>query len=437
MNDILGIRIEDKYKYERRVPLIPLHIHQLMQDYHLEIQVQSSEKRIFKDHEFAHAGAHIVQTMEACPVIMGIKEIPLEAFEHGKTYMIFAHVIKGQPYNMPMLRRMMELNCNLIDYERITDEMGKRLIFFGRYAGLAGMINSLWSFGERLNVAGLKTPFMRIKQARHYDSLDEARWIISEVGQEILEQGLPDELQPLVIGFTGYGNVSAGAQEIASLLPIKEITPEQLLELHNRPNLPKNVLYKVVFKESDLVEPIDPVFNFELQDYYIHGKQKYRNQFERYIPHLSILVNGMYWDDRYPRIVTRDFLEQLYAEKEPKLKVIGDITCDVNGSVECTHKGTEVEDPVFVYDPFERKPTMGFKGKGLLVMAVDILPTELPRESSIMFSEALWKYMNAITRADYSLDFYDIELPAPIKRAMILHKGELTPDYAYISKFLK
>ncbi|MBP6978299.1 MAG: bifunctional lysine ketoglutarate reductase /saccharopine dehydrogenase family protein [Bacteroidales bacterium] len=436
MNDILGIRIEDKYKYERRVPLIPLHVHKLIQDYHLKIHLQSSEKRIFKDHEFAHAGAHIVQSLEECPVIMGIKEIPLEAFEHGKTYMIFAHVIKGQPYNMPMLRRMMDLKCNLIDYERITDDMGKRLIFFGRYAGLAGMINSLWSFGERLMEMGIETPFLRIKQARHYESLDEARWIISEVGQEILEKGLPDQLHPMVIGFTGYGNVSAGAQEIASLLPIKEITPEQLLELSDRQGLPKNVIYKVVFREWDLVEPIDPMARFELQDYYLNGEKKYKSQFEKYVPCLSILVNGMYWDERYPRIVTKDYLEKLYSEEEPRLKVIGDITCDVNGSVECTHKGTEVEDPVFVYNPFERKPTMGFKGKGILVMAVDILPTELPRESSMMFSEALWVYMNAITRADYSLDFYDLELPSPIKRGMILHKGELTPDYAYISKYL-
>ncbi|HOW26396.1 MAG TPA: bifunctional lysine ketoglutarate reductase /saccharopine dehydrogenase family protein [Bacteroidales bacterium] len=436
MNDILGIRIEDKYNYERRVPLIPLHVHQLIQDYHLEIQVQSSPKRIFKDHEFAHAGAHIVESMEECPVVMGIKEIPMEAFEYGKTYMIFAHVIKGQPYNMPMLKRMMELKCSLIDYERITDEMGKRLIFFGRYAGLAGMINSLWSFGERLRESGLETPFTRIRQARHYDSLDEARWIISEVGQEILEQGLPDTLHPMVIGFTGYGNVSAGAQEIASLLPIKEITPEQLRELKNRTGLPKNVIYKVVFKEWDLVEPIDPMLSFELQDYYLNGEKKYKNQFEKYIPQLSILVNGMYWDERYPRIVTKDYLEKLYSESNPKLTVIGDITCDVNGSIECTHKGTEVGDPVFVYDPFTRKPAMGFRGKGILVMAVDILPTELPRESSMMFSEALWKYMNAITRADYSLDFYDLNLPTPIKRGMILHNGDLTPDYAYISKYL-
>lgn len=436
MNNIIGIRVEDRYAYERRVPLIPLHVRNLIQEYHLEVHVEASPKRIFKDYEFAHAGAHIVQTMKKAPVIMGIKEIPEEAFEPEKTYMFFAHVIKGQPYNMPMLRRMIELKCNLIDYERITDEMGKRLIFFGRYAGLAGMINTLWSFGQRNRELGLETPFTRIQQAHHYDSLDEARWVISEVGQEILEHGLPAELQPMVIGFTGYGNVSVGAQEIAGLLPIKEITPEQLLELDSRPHLPGNVIYKVVFKEWDLVEPIDPSFAFELQDYYVSGSKKYRSQFEKYIPYLNILVNGMYWDERYPRIVTRDYLEKLFSGETPRLTVIGDITCDPNGSVECTHKGTEVGDPVFVYNPFTRQPAMGFSGDGVLVMAVDILPTELPREASVMFSEALWKYINAITRADYSRDFYDIQLPSPIKRGMILHKGKLTPDYAYIEKYI-
>jgi alpha-aminoadipic semialdehyde synthase len=120
----------------------------------------------------------------------------------------------------------------------------------------------------------------------------------------------------------------------------------------------------------------------------------------------------------------------------PKLTVIGDVTCDPDGSIECTHKGTEIEDPVFVYNPFTREPAMGFEGDGLLIMAVDILPSELPRESSIAFSNALNPYIEAIAKADYNRPFEELDLPGPIKRAMILHKGELTPDYKYISEYL-
>jgi saccharopine dehydrogenase (NAD+, L-lysine forming) len=336
---------------------------------------------------------------------------------------------------MPMLRKMMEFKCNLIDYERIVDEQNRRLIFFGKFAGLAGMINSLWSLGQRLKYYGFETPFLKIQQACKYDSLAEAKKVISDVGQEIAENGLPKELCPLTIGFTGYGNVSIGAQEIANLLPVKEISPKKLLTLRDREHLPNNLIYKIVFKEEDLSEPIVPTREFELHDYYAHP-ENYRSQFEQYIPHLSVLMNCMYWDTRYPRIVTKDYLEKLYAAGTPKLTVIGDITCDPDGSIECTHKGTEIEDPVFVYNPFTRKPVSGFEGDGILVMAVDILPSELPRDSSIAFADALMPFIESLALADFSEPYDKAGLPGPLKKALILHKGELTPDYKYIEKYL-
>ncbi|MEZ5197934.1 MAG: hypothetical protein R2764_16575 [Bacteroidales bacterium] len=191
----------------------------------------------------------------------------------------------------------------------------------------------------------------------------------------------------------------------------------------------------MVFKEEHLSKRKDGNSEFDLSDYYAHP-ERYVSDFEQYIPHLSVLMNCMYWDDRYPRIVTKDYLEKLYAEGTPKLTVIGDVTCDPDGSIECLHKGTEIEDPVFVYDPFTRKPSMGFEGTGILVMGVDILPSELPRESSMAFSNALFRYIKDIATADYTKDFNQLNLPKPIKKAVILHKGELTPDYQYISKYL-
>ncbi len=436
MNKIFGIRHEDKYVMERRVAITPKHIKKIIKEHNLEALVMTSPKRVFKDEEFLKSGAKVVDNLEKAPVIFGVKEMPLSFFENNKTYIFFSHVIKGQEYNMPMLKKMMEMKCNLIEYERISDDQGKRLIFFGKYAGLAGMINSLWSLGLRLKYFGIDTPFLKLKQSHKYSSLEEAKNDISKVGQEIALNGLPKELTPLTIGFTGYGNVSMGAQEIAALLPIKEVSPSELLELKKTPNLPDNVLYKVIFKESDLSEPIDPNNDFDLQDYYSHP-EKYRDQFEKYIPHLSILMNCMYWDDRYPRIITKDYLEKLYADGNPKLTVIGDVTCDPDGSIEYTHIGTEIEDPIFVYDPATRKPTMGYKGNGLLIMSVDILPSELPRESSISFGDALEKYVKDIVTADYNVPFESLNLPKSIKKAMILHKGELTPDFKYIAEYLK
>jgi alpha-aminoadipic semialdehyde synthase len=435
MNKIIGIRHEDKYRMERRVAIIPAHVKKLHQEKGLEFLVEESPKRVFSQDAFTKAGASVVSDLSPAEVIFGVKEMPQHFFETGKTYVFFSHVIKGQPYNMPMLKTMMEKKVNLIDYEKVEDEMGRRLIFFGRFAGLAGMINSLWSLGQRLTIQGVENPFSGLRQSHTYDSLEEARQDISKVGMEIARKGLPEKLSPLTIGFTGYGNVSNGAQEIAALLPIKEISPEELLTLEEQNDLPNNVLYKVVFKEWDLSAPNDAGREFDLSHYYAHPED-YHSIFEQYIPHLTVLMNCMYWDDRYPRIVTKDYLENAFSSGTPKLTVIGDVTCDPDGSIECTHKGTEIEDPVFVYDPATGKPAMGFEGEGLLVMAVDILPSELPRESSIAFSNALFKFVQPIAAADYSVPFEELDLPAPVKRAMILHQGNLTPDYQYIKNHL-
>jgi saccharopine dehydrogenase (NAD+, L-lysine forming) len=433
--NLIGIRHEDKYTAERRSPLAPRHVEKLIKNQNLRFVIQHSPKRIFSHEEYVNAGAIISDSLADCPVIMGVKEIPIEALEPGKTYIFFSHVIKGQPYNMPMLRKLMELKCNLIDYEKIEDELGKRLIFFGRYAGIAGMINTLWSLGQRLKHQGIKTPFAQLKQAVNYPNVQEVRREISQIGFEILKNGLPEEILPLTFGFTGYGNVSNGAQEICNLLPVKELSPEELITLKLEGELPNNVMYKTIFKEKDLAEPLDPEAAFDLQHYYHHPDQ-YHSRFDDYIPHLSVLVNGMFWSTRFPKLITKEDLKELYVKGEPKLKVIGDITCDVNGSIESTVKAAPVEDPVFVYNPDNEQIESGFKGKGIQMMTVDILPTELPRDSSNAFGDALMPYMEAIANADFDKPFLHLDLPNPILRGMILYKGELTTDFTYIQKYL-
>ncbi len=430
----IGIRYEDKYKMERRVPLIPAHVKELVSQ-GFEVQVVPSEKRIFKDDEYREAGAVLKEEPLDAQLILGVKEMPTGYFKEGRTYIFFSHTIKGQSYNMPLLKDMMESGINLIDYERIVDEKGRRLIFFGRFAGLAGMINSLWSLGQRLKLKGMDTPFLKIKQAHHYNSLEEAKAAVSEAGKEIAKSGLPESLAPLTVGITGYGNVSKGAQEILSLLPVIEISPDDLLTLKNEKDLPGNVIYKTVFEERHLAEPKEKGKAFELQEYYNHP-ERFNGVFEKYLPHISVLMNCMYWDDRYPRIVTKDYLETLWKSGNLRLEVIGDVTCDPDGSVEITHMGTAIEDPVFVYNPETRKPVMGFEGDGVLVMAVDILPSELPRESSVAFSNALIKMLPDLAKADLNAPFEELDIPLPFKKAMILHKGVLNPDYKYLEKYL-
>ena len=435
MSNYIGIRHEDKYAMERRAPLTPRHVERLVKQKKVDIVVQSSTRRIFTDDEYIRAGAKVNGSMKDCSVIFGVKEMPLDFFEFEKTYVFFAHVIKGQKQNMPMLRKMMELKCNLIDYERVVDEQGKRIIFFGHYAGMAGMINSFWVLGLSLQELGYKSNLLKIKQAHQYHSLKEAKETISSVGQVIAEKGVLHDLRPFVIGFTGYGNVSLGAQEICGLIPVKEISPDKLLELKNRNKLPDNIVYKVVFHEEDLYERIDGGV-FDLHEY-LHHPDLYRSKFETYVPYLSLLINCVYWDQRYPRLLTKKYLEKLFADGQPKLSTIGDISCDIEGAIECTMKTTEIENPVYVFNPFTQNISMGTKGEGIQIMAVDILPAELPRDASEGFGDVVVNYVKPIADADFDEHFDDLDLPRSIKKALILHKGELTPEYRYLESFIR
>ena len=434
MSVCIGIRREDKSIWERRVPIIPQHVRQLQEEHGIEVWVQPSEIRVFRDEEFAQAGARVEEDISPCPVVFAVKEIPAHFFQPGHTYVFFAHVIKGQPYNMPMLRRMLELGCQLIDYEKVTDERGRRLIFFGRHAGLAGMIDTLWALGQRLNLEGIPNPFSDLCQTYHYGSLAEAKAAVSALGERIAREGLPEQITPLICGFAGYGNVFRGANEIIELLPVREIQPHEVATVALSSDYARDVIYKVVFKEEHTVEPISPEHRFDLQDYYDHP-EKYRSCFHTYLPYLTVIVNCVYWEAKYPRLVTKADLKRLYRGPEPpRLRVIGDISCDIEGAMECTVKCTEPGDPVFVYDPFEDRAIDGFEGQGPVVLAVDILPSELPRDASEYFSGVLMKYVPAIAQADYAAPFEELALPPEIKRAVIVHQGELTPNYRYLEE---
>jgi alpha-aminoadipic semialdehyde synthase len=434
---LIGVRSEDKNEWEQRVPLVPEDIRKL-QTQGLNIIVQASQQRAFADQEYSEQGIPVQKELKNCDIIFGLKEIPLPALAPDKIYVIFSHVIKGQAYNMPMLKKMMELGTTLIDYEAIVDDRKRRLIFFGRYAGLAGMINSLWALGRRLEVENIPSPFCKIQQAKTYPGLNQARSAIQEVAEAIQQKGLPPAIHPLFVGFAGYGNVSLGAQEIFDILPFREIAPRDVARSADDPSLSDSVLYKVVFKEEHCVEARDPQQPFDLQDYYEYGKQKYKGVFYQYLKHLTLLINCNYWDSRYPRILSLEACKNMWrGAGQPRLRVIGDISCDIDGSIQCTVKPTYPDNPVYVYHPDTGKTTDGFQGHGPVIMAVEILPAELPRESSIYFSSILKDFLPDFTGANYTLSFEKLNLPPEIKRAMILYRGELTPDYKYIEKYLE
>jgi saccharopine dehydrogenase (NAD+, L-lysine-forming) len=434
---IIGIRREDKNAWERRVPITPRHVGVITRQHGIEVVVQPSQIRIYKDREYSKAGARLDADLSGCDVVFGIKEMPPDVFAGEGSYIFFSHTIKGQKYNMSMLARMMEMRCQLIDYEKITDSAGKRLIFFGKHAGMAGMIDTLWTLGRRLEWEGTTSPFARIKPAHAYASLEEAKSAIAQVGLELADGGVPPKLSPFICGFTGYGNVSGGAQEIFDLLPVKLIQPEEVAAVAQADTPPKDTLFKVVFREEDMAAPADSRDRFVLQGYY--GRpETYVSVFDRFVPHLTLLMNCIYWDARYPRLVTKEFLRRLWRQQsQPRLRIIGDISCDVEGAIEATLKVTTPDAPVFVYDPEKDAATDGWEGMGPVILAVDNLPCELALEASQYFSDALARFIPAIARENYKAAFDKCSLPEEIRKAVILWKGKLTPDYLYMAAFLE
>ncbi len=434
MSKIIGIRREDKNEWERRVPLTPGAVRILKDKFGIKTIVQPSKLRIFKDEEYVNAGAEINESLSEADTVFAVKEIPIGLLEDEKTYIFFSHTIKGQSYNMDLLRAMMKKKVNLIDYERIVDENNRRLIFFGKYAGLAGMVETLHGIGQKLKLQGFDTPLSEIKQAYSYNSVEDAKDHIREIGKEIEKAGFPPELSPFVFAFAGYGNVSQGAQEIFDLLPFKSMSID-VLELNYENFSADNYnFYKVILREEDLVKR--KTGEFDLTEYY-NNPELYVSKFEEYAENIKVLINCIYWTEKYPRLLTKEYLKnQAALLKFPNLRMVGDISCDIEGSIEITHKVTMPDNPSFTYfgdgDRFEE----GISAAGVSVMAVDNLPCEFPKESSEAFSEVLLDFVNGISGADFNSEFQSLTLPEPVRRALILHRGELTDDYKYMRSFI-
>ena len=431
---MIAIRREDKNRWERRVPVTPDHVAELRR-HGVSVVLERSALRVFPDEAFRAAGAQIVDELQAAPLVIGVKEIPAERLRPGTAYLFFAHVAKGQPANMPMLRRLMELRCSLIDYEKIVDDRGRRLVFFGRHAGFAGMLDTLAALGRRLLWERIDSPFARLRLAYEYRDLDEAKGELARAADAIRGQGLPKALHPCVFGFTGSGNASKGAQEIFDLLPYEEVLPEDLASLLENDDLPRNLLYKVVFTRADRIAHasggrLDPE---ELREH----PARFRSAMTPHLAHLTALVNSIYWEPGQPRVASRDDLLALYGDGAlPRLRVIGDISCDLAGSIEGTVKISTPGDPVYVYDVVTGEPVSGVAGKGPVILAVDNLPCELPVEASQHFGDALLRFLPAIDRCDWSVPFETLALPDEIRRAVIVHRGRLTPSYAHIARHL-
>ncbi len=427
----VGIRREDKNMWERRVPLIPSDAAALVRDQGVAITVQTSANRVFLDDEFESAGCALDDDMPDTDVVLAVKEIPTALLRENRAYVYFSHTVKGQQRNMPMLRRLLDLRATLIDYEKITDDLGRRLIFFSVHAGYAGMIETLWCLAQRLHAQGVATPLDEIKHAYKYDDLVDAKAHLRQIALTISREGLGLP-EPLVVGIAGYGHVAQGCREILGCLPHTEMTPTELRTAGEV----AGPIVVVSYRESDMVVPAAGQAAFDLQEYYRHP-ERYRGTFADDLPRLDVLINATYWNGQYPRLVTREWVREHYGQgRRERVQVIGDISCDIEGGVELTVRPTMPDNPCYTWVAATDTLVDGVAGDGPSIMAVDNLPCELPRESSESFSHVLRGFVPALAACDFDRDFAHLDLPTPLKRAVICHRGELTPAFGYLEKHL-
>jgi alanine dehydrogenase len=391
----LGIIREGKIPIDRRVPLTPAQAQQAKDRFNIDIVVQPSDIRCYSNKQYQERGITIQEDLADCDILMGVKEVPIDHLISHKTYLFFSHTIKMQPYNYELFQAIKSQSITLIDYEVITDAAGKRLIAFGRYAGIVGAYNGLWTFGKRYNL-------FDIKRAHECFDLEELKRELDKV-----------ELPAIKIALTGGGRVAKGAMEVLNHAKVQRVSPGAYLEqVYEKP-----VYTQLNSRDYHLRKDGG---DFNRSEYY-HSPGKYQSDFLKYAEVSDLFIAGAYWDPAAPLLFTReDILSRKFG-----IKVVADITCDIEGSIPSTVKSTTIEDPIYDYNPSEHKIEAPLSDEAnITVMAVDNLPCELPRDASQSFGQQLMEnvFPHLLDKQDSSI----------IDKATITKKGHVTPAYQYL-----
>lgn len=398
---IIGIIKEGKLPPDRRVPFSPQQCRQIIEQFPgTEVFVQSSNIRCFSDQEYREAGIQVVDNLKHCDVLMGVKEVLIADLIPNKTYFFFSHTIKKQPYNQKLLRAIADKNIRLIDYEVLTGLDGMRIIGFGRFAGLVGAYNGLLTFGRRNRLFSLKP-------AHQCDDLQEMKKNIA---------GLP--LPPFKIVVTGDGRVAGGALELLNEIPVRQVAVNEFLE--------KNDFNEPVFVQ---LSPVDynshkEGKNFDLLHFFNHPDE-YQGNFCRFCSQTDLLIAAAYWDPKAPVLFTSEEMKS----NDFRIKVIADITCDIEGSIPSTKRASTIDDPVYDYNPQTEELETAFSSEeNTTVMAVDNLPCELPKDASLDFGKNLIEKVLPHLIGD--------DTDGIIQRASITESGNLTERFAYLQDYL-
>ena len=394
-----GIIRERKNPPDRRVVLSPAECQNVLSKYPAaEINVESSPIRVFSDSEYTEKGIQVVTDMDSCDVLLGVKEVPIDALIPNKKYFFFSHTIKKQPYNRDLLRAILEKNIELYDHEVITNPKGARLVAFGRYAGIVGAYNGFRAYG-------LKYDRYQLPKA---ESLLDQQALIAELKKI--------QLPNIKILLTGRGRVGNGAKEMLDAMGLREVSSNEYLTTNFQEPVYCQIDVSYYVKRKDGIKGNKADF--------FQNPEEYQSDFFRYAKVTDFYIAGHFYGDGAPYLYTRE------DAKHPdfKIKVVADISCDIDGPVASTIRPSTIAEPIYGYDPETESETDFKADNAIAVMAVDNLPCELPRDASVGFGEAFSKHVIP--------SFFNSDKDGILHRARMTQNGKLTPRYAYLQDYV-
>ena len=390
---------ERKNPPDRRVVFSPSKLKEFKKQFpEAIIKVESSDIRVFSDKQYSAAGFEVTANVSDCDVLIGVKEVPIEHLIPNKKYFFFSHTIKKQPYNRKLLKAVLEKNIDLYEHETIVNEKGFRLIGFGRYAGIVGVYNGFRAWGLKFNSWNLP----RAETIHDQDKLIEQLNNISVPNIKIL--------------LTGSGKVANGAQEMLDAMHIKRVSVNDYLnKTFNEPVYCKiDVLDYNKRKDGKVIDMYD----------FFNNPKDYESDFMRFAKVTDYYIAGHFYGDGAPYLYTRDNVKS----PDFKIKVVADISCDVDGPVATTLRASTIEDPIYGYNP-QTEAEIDYKvDKAIAVMAVDNLPCELPKDASEGFGEQFLQYVIPA--------FFNGDKDGILKRAKITENGKLTNRFAYLQNYV-
>ena len=394
-----GIIKERKNPPDRRVVFSPNKLAQLKSDFsESKVVVEQSDIRIFSDAEYQNKNIKVTDDISSCDVLLGVKEVPIDALLANKKYFFFSHTIKKQPYNRALLQAVLDKNIELYDHETIIQANGARLIGFGRYAGIVGAYNGF-------RAIGLTSETFKLPKAETLDNQ-----------QELIAQLKYISLSPIKILLTGNGKVAYGAKEMLDAMNIKEVSVEDYLNkaFHETVYCLADVLDYNKRKDGLVID------NF---DFYKHP-EKYESDFMRFAAVTDFFIAGHFYGDGASFLFTREDAKH----ENFKIKYVADISCDIDGPVASTIKASTIENPVYVYDPVKEEEVNYKNENTIVVMAVDNLPCELPKDASEGFGEMFLEHVIPA--------FFNDDKDGILERAKMTENGKLTTRFSYLQNYV-